>query len=75
MGDVAVAQDSLPLVRKGGAINLFAGMPKGAKITLDANHIHYDEIKVLGTFGFSPINFKRALDLLASGRLSLFCDS
>jgi len=71
VGDVAVAQDVLPLVRKGGAINLFAGMPKGAQITLDANRIHYDEIKILETFGFSPENFKRAEDLLASGRLSI----
>ncbi len=71
VGDVAVAQDALPLVRKGGTINLFAGMPKGSQITLDANRIHYDEIKVLGTFGFSPGNFKRALDLLASSELSI----
>ena len=54
-----------------GAINLFARMPKGARITLDANRIHYDEIKILGTFGFSPDNFKRASDLLASGELSI----
>jgi len=71
VGEVSVAQNALPLVRKGGTINLFAGMPNGAQITLDVNRIHYDEIKVLGTFGFSPKNFKRALDWLASGGLSV----
>ena len=32
VGEVSVAQASLPLIRKGGAINLFAGMPKDSQI-------------------------------------------
>ena len=31
--------------------------------------MHYDEIKILGTFGFAPDHFRRALDLLADGAL------
>lgn len=61
-----VIHAAIPLIRKGGAINLFAGMPRDAMLTLPASRIHYDEITVLGTFGFWPAHFKRALALLAS---------
>lgn len=71
VADVAVAETAVSLVRKGGAINLFAGMPRDAAITLDMNRIHYDEIKLTGTFGFGPDHFHRALDLLASGKLAV----
>jgi L-iditol 2-dehydrogenase len=71
VGDAAIAQSALSLVCKGGTINLFAGMPHGAEITLDVNRVHYDEIKILGTFGFGPNHFRRSLDLLASGKLPI----
>ena len=62
-------QAALPLLRKGGAINLFAGMPGDSTVALPTNRIHYDEIAVKGTFGFWPEHFERALALLASGTL------
>lgn len=71
VANVAVAETAVSLVRKGGAINLFAGMPPNAAITLDMNRIHYDEIKLTGTFGFGPDHFHQALDLLTSGKLDL----
>jgi len=70
VGEVSVAQAALPLVHKGGAINLFAGMPANATLTLDANRIHYDEITVLGTFGFAPEHFRQALSWLASEQMT-----
>lgn len=69
VGEVGVAQTALPLVGSGGAINLFAGMPAEAILALDANRIHYSEINVLGTFGFAPAHFRRALTMLAGGQL------
>lgn len=66
VGDVDAAQTAFSLVRKGGAINLFAGLPHNTTLTLDPNRIHYDEITVLGTFGFAPEHFRKALDMLIS---------
>ena len=64
-----IIQAAFPLLRKGGAINLFAGMPSDSTVTLPTHRIHYDEIAVKGTFGFWPGHFERALALLASGTL------
>ncbi|MBW7883850.1 MAG: zinc-binding dehydrogenase, partial [Caldilineaceae bacterium] len=57
---------AMPFLRKGGAINLFAGMPQDAAVTVSSSRIHYDELTVLGTFGFWPVHFRRALELLSS---------
>ena len=64
VGSAEVAQDALQLVAKGGSVNIFAGMPKDAALTLPMNRIHYDEIRVVGTFGFGPQHFQRAVEIL-----------
>jgi L-iditol 2-dehydrogenase len=64
VGSVEVVQDALQLVAKGGTVNIFAGMPKDAVLTLPMNRIHYDEIRVVGTFGFCPQHFRQAVDIL-----------
>lgn len=64
VGNADVVQEALQLVAKGGAVNIFAGMPKDAMLTLPVNRIHYDEIRILGTFGFGPQHFRQALDVL-----------
>ncbi|MBK8137405.1 MAG: alcohol dehydrogenase catalytic domain-containing protein [Chloroflexi bacterium] len=69
VGNVGVVQEALNLVAKGGGVNLFAGMPKDASLSLPVNRIHYDEIAVLGTFGFGPQHFHKALEILSSGEL------
>ena len=64
-----IIQTAFPLLHKGGAINIFAGMPGNSTVTLPINRIHYDEVTVKGTFGFWPQHFEQALALLASGTL------
>ncbi len=71
VGAAAAAQAALSLVRKGGAINLFAGMPSEAQLTIDVNRIHYDELMLLGSFGFAPEHFQRALELLARRQVNV----
>ena len=66
-----VAEQALAFVKRGGAINLFAGLPRGSQITLDPNRIHYDEITLLGTFGLAPHHFARAVDALVRGDLDV----
>jgi L-iditol 2-dehydrogenase len=69
VGEPAVARSAFDLVRKGGAINIFAGMPRDTRLDVDIHRLHYDEITLLGSFGFGPSHLERARDLLASGRL------
>ena len=71
VANAGVAETAVSLVRKGGAINFFAGMPRNTTIPLDISHLHYNEVKLTGTFGFAPDDFHRALDLLASGKLAV----
>jgi L-iditol 2-dehydrogenase len=74
MVSVAVANAAelaVRLVRKGGAINLFAGMPSGSTLALDMNRIHYDEVLLTGSFGFGPGGFRAAVDLITSGKLNV----
>lgn len=60
------------LVAKGGKLILFAGFPKADSIVaLDGNLIHYGEIEVLGTAGFTNRHHQLALELASKGSLNL----
>ena len=71
VADVAAAQTAFGVVRKGGAINLFAGMPAGSSLPVDMNRIHYDEVLLTGSFGFGPPDFRKAVELISSGKLDV----
>ena len=61
----------IEMVRKGGKVMLFGGLPKANPMTtLDSNLIHYGEIQVIGAFSYHPRFHKMALNLLAEGKLS-----
>jgi L-iditol 2-dehydrogenase len=65
-------EDSLQYARKGGAISLFASLPKGdADITLDSRAIHYGELRIVGASDSRPEHVKKAIELMASGKLDL----
>jgi L-iditol 2-dehydrogenase len=58
------------MVRKGGKVVLFGGLPKANPMTtLNSNLIHYGEIQVIGAFSYHPRFHKLALSLLADGKL------
>ena len=62
----ATQTQAVEIVRKGGRVVLFGGLPKvNPLVTLDANRIHYGEIEVVGAFSYHPTYHKLALDLLA----------
>ncbi|MBI4630618.1 MAG: alcohol dehydrogenase catalytic domain-containing protein [Chloroflexi bacterium] len=71
VGSAEVAEQSVALVRRGGVINFFAGLPGGSRLTIDPNHIHYNEVTVMGTFGFAHTHFKRAVGSLSDGSLDV----
>jgi L-iditol 2-dehydrogenase len=63
-GRVEALTDALSLVRRQGYVNLFAGFPPGAAVSLDPNLIHYDELHLTGTQNATPEQYRRVLRLL-----------
>ncbi len=58
-------------VRKRGIVVLFGGLPREAPFTrLDANRIHYDELRVVGSFSYPARAHQDALAALHDGRVS-----
>lgn len=68
-GSPAAWQDALASVRPGGLVQLFGGCPPGTTVPLDTHRLHYWEITVKSAYHHRPATFRRALDLLAGGRL------
>ncbi|MEX2541698.1 MAG: alcohol dehydrogenase catalytic domain-containing protein [Trueperaceae bacterium] len=63
-------QQSLDLVRAGGTVSFFAGLPFGTKeVALDTNKIHYRQIFVFGTSNAGVEHSRRALKMLAEGKV------
>lgn len=77
--DVAIEAVGLPeiwermfkLVRKGGRVNLFGGCKSDTSIKVDTRRIHYDEVQVIGVFHHTPEYIKKALDLIATGKIDV----
>lgn len=61
----ALVEQYLPLVRKGGSLLVFAGLPKGDMLNVDAGAIHYNEINVTGCSGFSLHHFEEAFRMIS----------
>lgn len=65
----AVVQ-AVKAAKKGGRILVFGGLPKeNSEVRIDANIIHYNSLRVIGTSAFAPRHQRMALELLASGRI------
>ncbi|MCM8764078.1 MAG: zinc-dependent dehydrogenase [Candidatus Omnitrophica bacterium] len=65
-------EQSLELVAKRGSINFFGGLPKESPFAkLNTNILHYGESYITGTHGSTPLHNQMALELIASGRISI----
>ncbi len=53
-------------VRRGGAAVLFGGLPGGTRVSFDAARLHYDEVRLLSPFHFTPRAVRAAYKLLAA---------
>ncbi len=58
--------ESIFMVRKGGVVVFFGGVPKGSLTELDTNYIHYNNIWIKGHFGASYAQSKKAYQLAIS---------
>ena len=60
------------LAAKRGRVNFFGGLPKtNPIISLDSNVVHYRELSITGAYGSRPAHNRAALELIATGRLSV----
>jgi L-iditol 2-dehydrogenase len=60
-------RDAVALVRPGGTVVLFGGLPRDARPAVDAYRLHYDELTLRGSFHHTPATVRAALGFLASG--------
>jgi L-iditol 2-dehydrogenase len=58
---------AVELVRTGGTIVVFGGLPGGARVDVDAYRLHYQELTLRGSFHHTPATVRAALGFLASG--------
>lgn len=67
-----VMEQAVQLAAIGGRINFFAGLPKDRPVVMvDANRIHYNEIRLTGTTACSTGDCRRAAVLLENGCVDL----
>ncbi|MBS7656780.1 alcohol dehydrogenase catalytic domain-containing protein [Candidatus Bathyarchaeota archaeon] len=58
------------MTRKAGTTLFFGGCPSGAKISLDTERIHYEDLTVKGIFHHTPVSVLKAFKLISSGRFN-----
>ena len=59
--------DAVELVRPGGTVVMFGGLPRDVRPPVDAYRVHYEELSVRGSFHHTPQTVRAALVFLASG--------
>ncbi len=69
-GSLTAAQSCFDLVRRGGTVVLFGVYPESRTMSVSPFRINEDELRVVGSLN-NPSTHSRAIDLLASGRVSL----
>ena len=66
-GTVEAWERALELVRPGGTVLAFGGLPREARVEIDPYRIHYEEVRLVGAFHHTPRTMRAALAFLASG--------
>jgi L-iditol 2-dehydrogenase len=66
-GTAEAWERALSLVRQGGTVLAFGGLPREARVEIDPYRIHYEEVRLTGAFHHTPRHVRAALGFLASG--------
>jgi L-iditol 2-dehydrogenase len=64
-------QEAFDRTAPGGQVLLFGGVPQGTTFPVDTYRLHYEEVRVMGSFHFSPRDTAQAREHLLSGALEL----
>ncbi|MFO0841433.1 MAG: alcohol dehydrogenase catalytic domain-containing protein [Gemmataceae bacterium] len=57
------------LTAPGGQVQFFGGLPRDAVFPADSFRVHYEEVRLLGSFHFSPADVAKAREHLLEGGL------
>lgn len=63
-GQVDVWEAAPGLARRGGHVVLFGGCPPGTAVRIDTQRFHYDQLRIVSPFHFTPRAVRRAYELL-----------
>jgi L-iditol 2-dehydrogenase len=69
-GNPATWKQALSMVRRGGVVNFFSGLPSATQIEIEPAAIHYSEIKIISTFHHTPRFIRDALEAIRRGDIS-----
>ena len=61
---------ALEMVRRGGVVNLFSGLPAGTKVEVEPASIHYAETRLISPFHHTPRFFREAVEAIRRGDIS-----
>jgi L-iditol 2-dehydrogenase len=69
---VETHEQAVSIVSRRGVINLFGGLPAGARqINIKSNDLHYREAYLTGSHGSTPGQHAKAVDLIESGKINV----
>jgi len=71
IGIPGLLNEAFELARKGGRINVFAGLANEGWAEVAANLIHYNQLEVTGVTGARRSDYEVALGLIESGRVDV----
>ncbi|HKU81177.1 MAG TPA: alcohol dehydrogenase catalytic domain-containing protein [Candidatus Tumulicola sp.] len=70
-GRAEVWERAPELVRRGGLVSFFGGLPSGTRVCFDAARLHYDRVRLIAPFHFAPQDVRRAYDAIAAATIPL----
>jgi L-iditol 2-dehydrogenase len=70
-GTKSTWESSVDIVRRGGRVLWFGGLPGGTKVEIDAARVHYGEIDLLNMHGGTVKDAREAFDLIVSGAVNV----
>jgi L-iditol 2-dehydrogenase len=70
-GSIEMWESAPSLVRRGGSVSFFAGLPARTSVSFLAERLHYDEVTLLAPFHFTPGDVRAAFELIAARALPL----
>jgi L-iditol 2-dehydrogenase len=66
-GNPSTWKQALEMVRRGGVVNFFSGLPSGTHVEIEPAAIHYSEIKIISPFHHTPRFIREALEAIRRG--------
>jgi L-iditol 2-dehydrogenase len=72
VGSAELQEQAVELAARHGRVNFFAGLAAGRdRACVNSNRIHYGQVTITGTTGSNHRQYRRTMQILGSGQLSL----